>query len=301
MPRLKAAFSVCIAILLLVSTSAVSQALRKHRGLVITPLRSKISLEPGNTTAGKIKLTNDTTDAVRVQLSVENFHVVNEAYDYGFSNEESAQWVRFVDNVIALKPGESKEVSYSLAIPQSATPGGYNIALFATIQEKPSTTTLTEFRRVASLIYLNVEGSALSRANLLSMDIPWLVTDTEVPIQLRIANQGNTHIEADIMLTSQAVITKHSGPKSSLKAMMLPSSVRALDGAVSMGTWPGLYHVYATYALPQGGEQVIGRLVFYCPGWFIGILLFLVIFIWLAISEIKHYRHNQKHKRQSAS
>jgi hypothetical protein len=235
----------------------------KSQGLKINPLRSQIALDPGNTTVGILSLTNESDKVITVQLSSENFGVTNENYDYKFMREESASWVHFIDDKVELRPEEKKQISYSLAIPANATPGGYDIALLATIEQAQSTSVVTEYRRVASLIYLDINGETEKKGSLLAFDIPWFSASNSVPYQMRIANQGNSHLGFDVRLSAGSLIGS-SQVQEPAKALTLPRSVRTITGDLIL-PHPGIYKVKASYTPPQGRTTVKEGRVIYLP------------------------------------
>jgi hypothetical protein len=266
-------------------------ALRKNQGLIITPLRQKVALAPGSTSADVATITNDTPEKLTVNLSSENFSVINENYDYAFKTSDSATWVRFVDTQLELQPHEKKQVSYSLAIPSSATPGAYDIALLATIESTTNSTSITEQRRVASLIYLDVGGNIEKKGSLLAFDIPWLTTKNDLAYQMRVANQGNSHLEFDVKLFSK-LMAQDEHEQGTAKSFTLPRTIRSLTGTVRIGQVPGLYTVTATYSPPQhSAKQILTKRVLYVPWTFtasLGVLGLIIIFGLLERRQISH-------------
>lgn len=267
-------------LLILFSFGHHVSGLKKDQGLVVKPLRQKIIQDPGSTTGGVLTLTNDSNEPLTVELTSENFGVINESYDYSFKQDDSSKWIRFVDSLIQLEPREKRKVSYSLAIPATATPGGYDIALMSTIQSGSVDDTTTEYHRIASLLYLDVNGQAERKGSLLSFDIPWLTTNNDIGYTLKVANQGNTHLEFDVRVDSQ-LIFGGSHNQTAVKAFTLPRSVRGISDMTKISSMPGIYNISASYSPPQGQKQVITKRILYVPWVFtysmltlVGIILF---------------------------
>ncbi len=281
---------VLVLVILAVVIPGIANAQPAQRGIRITPLRTYLAQDPGNTSAASVTVTNDTDKPVRVKLSSENFTVTNEAYDYGFDVSESAGWIRFVDQQLVLEPGASQKVSYSLAVPTTASPGGHYIALFASTEEEASTTAVTEVKRVASLVYLEVSGHIIKKGQLLGIDIPWLTTNPQVPIVARVANQGNTHMQNRVGITATPMFggTKYI---TQLEGLTLPNTIRRISGEVIMGRMPGIYKVSATYAPPQGGNTVHTSTLIYMPPWFVlSVGLALLLFGYFLFGKLRHRR-----------
>jgi hypothetical protein len=273
----------CIAVATIALYPLGALALKKNQGLIVKPVRQNVIQDLGSTSAGVLTITNDSEDKLVVTLSSENFGVVNEKYDYEFKNDESAKWVRFVDTQVELLPREKKQVSYSLAIPASATPGAYDIALITTIEANLNSGSITEYRRVASLMYLDVNGKVERNGSLLGFDIPWLSANRDVDYQLRIANRGNSHLEFDVRIDTQ-LLGGSSHNQTSTKTLTLPRTVRSMADTTRLGAVPGVYSVVASYSPPQGPKQTITKKVIYIP-WSLTLSILAVV-IALALARL---------------
>lgn len=252
---------------------------KKEIGLRISPLRSYPSQYPGSTSTGSIKLANITGSSQHISLSAERFLVVNEDYDYRFDQDSSASWIRIVDKEIKLIDGETKEIAYSLAVPANASPGGYYLALIASSKETTSSTELTVIKRVAAMIYLEVGGKLVKKAELITFDAPWLSTKNNIPLEFRLSNSGNTHMRARVAISYKMLPFGKPVAVSSAEALILPSSIRKIDNALKLPRLPGLYRVSSTFAPPQGGIINKNRYVLFVPFWLVIILIIVAILV----------------------
>lgn len=290
---------VLLALVIVCSGSHAFADVKKEQGIKVAPLRTLVAHNPGNTSSTKIKITNETNHPAIVELTAENFNVTNEQYDYSFNLGESATWVRFVDQEITLKSGETKEVGYSLALPANATPGGYYIALVATNKEPESTVNINEVERVASLIYLEVVGDIVREGQMLSVDMPWFTSTGHVETSVRIANQGNIHQDSRVGVEYYPWPLKNSSHIQQLRALTLPNTTRQLSGTLSLGNIPGIYKLTFTYSPPQGSTQVQKLTIIYCPPW---ALLLLITLLGISIYKIYKLSNKLLHKiKQRAS
>ncbi len=280
---MKKLFAAALVWLLVMSISSLSAAPKPPTGLQIFPLRSRPTLSPGDTSTGKVTVKNDTDQLMSVDISVERFKVTDEDYNYSFSEDRNTEWVRIADKSLNLQKRESKEVAYSLAIPADASPGGYYFSIMASSQNQPSSTNFKEIRRVASLIYLEVSGDLTRQVNLLGFDSPWFVTQREVSIDTRLANQGNSHHSARTKQYFESIF----GQQSSIlqkDGLILPGTIRKLSSSLKAPWLPGIYQLAVEFSPPQGGQvQVKRQTILYLPvwSWFVclGLLVGLVILI----------------------
>ncbi|MCA9337523.1 hypothetical protein KC951_02330 [Candidatus Saccharibacteria bacterium] len=285
-------------IIVVMSSSLVYAVAPKEQGVKVAPLRTLVAHEPGNTSSAKLKLTNETDKRLTIELTAENFNVIGEQYDYSFSVNDSAQWVRFVDPKIILEPGEKKEVSYSLAVPPDATPGGYYIALIATNLEPENTNDINEVTRVASLVYLEVVGDIARKGQLLTIDMPWFTSTNIIDTSVRVANQGNIHLDTRIGVEYYPWPLSNKSQSQQLRALTLPHTTRQITGQLDLGTMPGVYRVTYSYAPPQGGLEQQTHTVVYCPPWAMLLVITLLGIIVYTVYRLAHkLLRNTKNKR----
>lgn len=268
---------------------------KKNIGLRIAPLRSYPVQKPGETTAGSIKLSNLTGSSQNVSLSSEQFKTIGENYDYKFEPNSNVDWVRVVDKDILLAGGENRSIAYSLAVPAGASPGGYYLAIVATTKDEESSTDITVIKRVASIIYLEVSGDITRKTNLLAFELPWLSTKRSIDIDVRIANEGNSHDRSRVAVTYRRwPFGKESSP-TLIERLTLPSTVRKINGTVELPGLPGIYKINVTFAPPQGGTTNKVRYVLVLPFWCV------ILLVMLAISAILLWRKLPKNKKRYKS
>ena len=279
-----------LALALLLPLRAVAAA--NPVGLEVYPLRSRPSQNPGDTSSGQITIANHTKGKLSVTMSVERFNVTNEDYDYRFSKGSNTDWVRLADNSVVLEPSASKNIAYSLAVPDNASPGGYYFAIFASSASGVSGTNFNEIKRVASLVYLQVNGNLNRKLNLLGVDVPWLVIHPALPVDSRLANQGNIHLEASLRMTTQPLFGRVSAPVV-MQGLILPSTIRKIHSVLPLPKWPGLYHLRVQYSPPQGGTQVIQHTLIYLPlwAWFV-----LIVLLWVLLRAIYNWRTRKTYR-----
>ncbi|MEO5628097.1 MAG: hypothetical protein ABIQ89_04405 [Candidatus Saccharimonadales bacterium] len=251
----------------------------KAEGIQVKPLRSYPTLDRGSTGKGTLTLTNKTPTLQNISMSVETFGVSGgeNNYDYSFGTSEEVNWVVFNEPKIALQPGQSHDVTYSVAVPGDASAGGHYFSLLTTIDPPKGSGGVTEIRRVASLLYLEVSGSITKKSSLVDFSLPFFTTKPVVPTEVHISNNGTSHTRARVGVTGQLLRAKiFRQPKQEYTLMegtVMPATVRKLTGEVHLSNGPGIYKIGATYAPHQGGTQVVNRTVIYAPVWFLALIL----------------------------
>jgi hypothetical protein len=260
------------------------------KGLRLSPLRQEASIAPGTSTNGSLKLTNQTSKPMTIHMSAEMFHVVNEQYDYAFTaDSDIAKWVTYKQDTIILDPGKSQTVPYVVGVPLTAEPGGRYISLFATTDAQSDTGDVKSQQRLASLVYLTVTGDISRVGSLVSLHQPWLTTGSDKWI-IELRDSGTTHYRSRYGVEIQTLWGGHIGSYTA-DALVLPASVRALDGVLPAPQLPGLYK--AVYAIGLGDTPAVHttKLFLYIPLWSV---LALMVFIGMVAATILYVRSLRK-------
>jgi len=262
-----------LALGLSVLAPAGALALGKDAGLTISPLRAYPSQDPGVTTASNITLSNLTKSPMGVSIGAELFKTIDESYDYAFAPTADKSWIRFDDSNISLQAGQTQKENYAVAVPASAKAGGYYFAIVATVKAQTSSVNFTILKQVTSLIYLQVHGNISHQMSLLGTNTPWLTTTPSVDISARVANGGTSHDEAALDIPVRYWPWGGGGNGQVLQGLILPSTIRRLDGNLKLGGVPGIYQVTVKFSPPQGGSTTKTHYVLYFPVWFAALLV----------------------------
>lgn len=270
-------------------------------GVQVKPLRTYPVLDRGTTGTGSLTLTNTSTAVQSVSMSTEIFKVNGQDYDYNFTDGSEADWVIFAETTATLEPGQSKVMKYSLAIPADAVPGGHYFALLTAIKPPSEQTGVTEIKRVASLVYLEVSGPITKGGDVTGFSVPWLVLKPETSTELYLSNSGTSHSRAKVLIEGRSwlsqILRQPVKQYGVVEGTIMPSTVRRLTHSLQLPTTPGIYSVSATYSRPQGGQTTLKRTIIYAPIWFlalIGIALILLIML-----GIRYVRSGKKYKARN--
>jgi hypothetical protein len=165
-------------------------------GLGLSPLRSELNIAPGTSLDSKLTVTDATTTPMTVNFNAEEFSVINQQYDYAFTQESQvAKWVTFTPNTVMLAVGEAKTVSFRVSAPLSAEPGGRYISLFASTDTGTQDGGVSSRQRIASLLYITVIGDVTRAGHLVSLSSPRAINgDSKWSMALQ--NTGTTHFRS---------------------------------------------------------------------------------------------------------
>lgn len=252
-------------------------ATTQDRDLTLSPLRTELAVAPGTAIDGVLKVSNRTPKSMNVTLSAEVFRVTNEQYDYAFSEDsDAAKWIRFDQDTIELSSGEEKTVEYQLAAPLKAEPGGRYISLFASANTESDSATVPSRQRVASLLYITVQGEVTRTGQFLGLDMPWLTTKDSV-WSTRIRNGGTTHFRSRYSIVMKTIGGEIVSEQRE-DALILPGTVRLVSDTLRMPRWPGLYQLDYKIGLGDSPSHRESRWIFFSPPLFTVSVLALLLF-----------------------
>ncbi len=205
-------FHILIVLFLLASNASFAFAVEEGNvGLSINPLLKKINAAPGDSWAGSVEIFNSNPRDLEFVLSVQDFRGGEEGRVEFIDRREIeksidkgkefllSHWIEIDREPIMIPARRSAIVPFTIRIPDSAGPGGKYAAILATIRSPEVIlpgTNLVVSPSVGSLILLNVRGDVTESAFIREFSTTKnLYTRPEVPLTVRIQNDGNTHVQ----------------------------------------------------------------------------------------------------------
>lgn len=232
--------------------------------LKISPTRTDVSADPGETKVVKITVTNPSANDVKVKL-IEN--------DFKAGDEEGSPAIILDENKFApshslkkfLKPldsidlagKQSKTVELIIEVPKDAEAGGYFGALRFAPTSPDGGGQVNMSPSVASLVLLTVRGDTPEKLDLTNFEVQqnkktgsWFTNSDNISLFLRFKNEGN------VQLSPVGKISVKKGDKliydtdfnsSSQKDMILPDSGRRWQVPLKNINGFGKYTVIGTF------------------------------------------------------
>ncbi|HET6746610.1 MAG TPA: hypothetical protein VFH06_00710 [Candidatus Saccharimonadales bacterium] len=253
-------------------------ALSADRGLLITPPRQFLTIDPGKTTKSSITIANLTEKPMDVSLSVEHFSVADYTYSYMFDLPKE-DWVHFEQTEVTLKKSESRTISYTVVAPADAAPGGHYFTLFAS-------TSLVEGEKVraATVLYITASGELSKESSIVQSSIPWISFGGDIPFSLDAKNTGNTHFVAYTSGVMKGILPFPGSPPNEVAHVLLPNTTRTVEETMPAPLLPGVYQAAIGYRDEDGHDTRRVQYSLYVPPWSIALV---VGSIWLGILLFK--------------
>jgi len=266
-----------------------------ERRLQVSPLRNEISVEAGAAYKGSISLKNTGKATLKVTLSAEAFGVINQNYDYEFNPKAPvSEWVHFTQSDVIIDEGETYVANYLISVPIGAEPGGKYISLFASTLPSANDG-ITSVDRIGSLIYLTVPGNITSPGELISLKSP-LTTTSDFNWSATIRNGGTAHFRSNYSVTTQTLWNTNIA-KTEGSGLILPASVRLIQGSGAQPEWLGIYKVHYQFGLGDTPTADQTKLLFYLPPLqtiaAVGLLIAFISFLTSSLRRHKKRKHLQ--------
>jgi hypothetical protein len=253
-------------------------------GIKITPTRYEVTISPGTTKASSFRVTNTHKEAMKVELSSEEFTVVNQDYHYSFDQLTSeASWVRFSENSLTLQPQESRSIAFDIMVPLSAEPGGRYLSIFANTNTAQQEGAITSRQRVALLLYITVDGEVTRSGAVHSLSHPWFLS-TNSSWSVTVQNQGTAHFRSRYSVIATTLLGSVSVASINGDALILPGTLRRVTDALPVPQLPGIYSVRYEIGLGDQPAYTLTRLLVYVPLWLqilLGIIALLGAGLWM--------------------
>ncbi len=259
-------------------------------GLSITPLRQYLKANAGVTTQSSLTVSNLTSQALNVHLSVQQFSLTDYTYNYQFTQPKN-NWLHIETPDIALQPQHAQTVTYKLDVPAKTTPGGYYYTLLASANL--ASQGIDSTIQAADLLYLTVNGALTHTSELHASSISRFSFGTPFTYHLNILDTGNIYFFA----YTTGTLHGWSAPPATTSAahMLVPGTIRSLSGNITAPILPGVYTAAYGYRTDNGQTVIQRSWVVFIPPWSLAFLLALLLIIGSQL------RRRQVHKPRAKS
>ena len=115
-------------------------ALSAEVSIGVSPIRVEHVTKQGERGTDMISVTNDGSAPVRLKVSIEDWHLTREGTPVFMKAEKSpyscSEWIRINPVDFRVAPGQTREVRYTVTVPEGVEDGGYRTAIvFETVPD----------------------------------------------------------------------------------------------------------------------------------------------------------------------
>jgi hypothetical protein len=310
-----AALVLTIALSSLAPAMAVTTSNVGGNGLKISPVRTDITVNPGQSTVVNVTVQNVTLTPATLQVLINDFvadkdesgqpAIILDATKFAPTHSLKRYITPMPD--ITLQPNEQKTLKVTINIPKDAAGGGY----FGAVRLAPSSATndknVTLSASVGSLILVRVPGDIKDDLRLTSLDarkgdnVRVLFTSGKgIKAAVRFENKGNVQEQpfGKVMLKKgskvlQTIEINNTEPRGNV----LPDSIRKFEVPLNKVGSFGKYTVQGNFGYSTTGQLISGQTSFYVVPVAIivltGVLLAVILFLIFGLPKlIRRYNRN---------
>lgn len=230
-------------------------------GITIIPPKFELFANPGDIVTETIRVKNESPDPMVFGILVEDFSSAGEEGSVVLEEGESdssyslKSWIEPSANNLTLQPNEEQVFPFTITIPRDAEPGGHYASILFQIGEGQAEAGVTSVQhRVGSLVLLRISGNVVEDANIETFDAPVYSTSAPVVFNLRVKNDGTTHIRP----SGTIIITNLFGQKVDEiplnSANVFPGAIRKMETEWNPGSVLG--HYTATLVASYGQQSL---------------------------------------------
>lgn len=278
----------------------------ENNTFTVLPMSQRFNLVPGKTTEGSIKIVNpaDATEDFSYKTSIMPYGVVGSDYTADLATDTAytaiTEWITISEPTGKIAPNETKEVKFTITVPEDAPVGGQYAAIAVSSDSESSGgsgVTVQNVFELASIIYAQVEGEAEHKGEVLENNIPGFVVTPSVTVSALITNRGNVHENATFVITvsnffTGEVILPTEENEGEYSEIIMPDTERYIEREIDNLPALGVIKVSQTIYY-RGNKSVEEKEIVICPIWFMALVILTIVTLVITIVQIikKHCKN----------
>lgn len=295
--------------------------------LSMSPMKQAISLMPGDTYTGRVKIYQQGEGGeLHYKASIVPLSVNDENNEYyGIFDKETSytdivNWVvltngqetvEYDDAIDSYVPfGEEVELTYTIKVPEDARGGGHYFAVKAETvpsDDSEGNVAIKDSISIASVVYAEVAGDINIKGTIKDNNIPGFLLNPPITASFMAKNEGNTHSEVTYFMqvfplfSGEEVYTTEENPSSEY---VLPGTARYIEQKWDETPAVGIFKVRQVvyYDSTDNEPSITEKMVIICPIWLLLVIFFVIfalIFYFVAKSRARKKAKTSK-KPESA-
>ncbi|MFI5240420.1 MAG: hypothetical protein ACHQUB_01805 [Candidatus Saccharimonadia bacterium] len=289
--RVRPLFILCASFIVAIGFLAKSANAATSLGFAVSPPAFDLAANPGQTVASSVKLINLTDQPLSLTVDRNNFVARGEEGQIDLTTQDNlyslAPWFIVTTGDIVVPAKGTTDVSFSIAVPLNAEPGGrYGSLVFHTnpgvLPSGQSGAAVKQ--QLATLIFLRINGPAYEKLSVASFSSDKTFYQYgPIVFSTRIADLGNVHEKPTGIITVKNMIGGTAATISIVPENVIPTAIRKIDTPWSKHLLFGRYT--ATIVLKNGATQTLTASTSFTviPYKLLGIILVVLIALYIII------------------
>ncbi|MBR3329175.1 hypothetical protein IKG29_01425 [Candidatus Saccharibacteria bacterium] len=278
-----------------------------NNSFTVLPMSQQISLTPGETYTGKITVVNpaDAEGNFKYKISIFPYAVVGENYEADLATENNrsmiTKWIKITEPVGEIAPNESKEIEFTVSVPDNAPAGGQYAAITVASNDEAENVegvAVQNVFEIASIVYATVAGETKHSGSIIENNVPGFSAVTPVTLSALIENNGNIHENSTFVIKvsnffTGEVILPTEDDEGIYNEVIMPESTRRIERNVS--NLPAIGVIKISQTIYYNNEfSTVEKDVIICPIWFMAlVLLTLASIVTTIVMMIKKHKKNK--------
>lgn len=260
--------------------------------LQVSPVKQKLSLDPGSSYVSSFKVQNVGTEAFNYSTEAVPYSTTDVNYSPNYSSistySQISQWITFDEKLKTghLEPGQTVDVPFTIDVPKDVPSGGQYAAIMAQTEDgNADDANIRVVNRVGMILYANIPGNTRAEGSVIENKVPGFLFNPPITVTALVENTGNIETTAEYifkiwpLFSNETVYNNEENPGT---LDIMPETRRfstiSWDGAPKLG----IFTVEQTIRY-LGQENTVKKLVIICPVWLLFIIIALIFFMifWL--------------------
>lgn len=228
----------------------------------VEPAKVRLSVAPGTSKAGTIKVYNLSSDAKNIKAYFEDWvylPVCDGTKDFrpaGTTKLSASDWITFSPSEFSVSPYGKQTVNYTVKVPQDASGGHYAVLFFESFLQEPGKdeegVNVDVAVRIASLFYVEPEGTVSRKLDINNLKVS--NDKNRFQINARLTNNGNVDIntKATFFVIDNKGMVFARGEFN--EVYTLPGDAALMTGEYPKAIPPGKYDVVLTIDISKALE-----------------------------------------------
>jgi hypothetical protein len=283
-----------IALLLCVGVAFAQPASALEESITLSPPDKHYDIKAGESKSDELTVINYGDVAYDFVVYTAPYSVKDDRYTPDFTsptdNGDAYKWVRFNQTKWRAEPKQIVKVPFTLTASPGAAAGGHYGVIFVETQPIVSDQTgVARKKRLAMVLYANVDGPTTTAGAVKSISSAWFQTTPPLRADVTVENTGKTDFNAKSKFIVKDLFNtvKYSNEKENV---VLPATTRIIDHVWERPAWVGVYKLH-TEVTVLGKTTVKDSFVIMAPKWLLFVLaLAALVLVARALSAKKTNR-----------
>ncbi|CAN5146889.1 hypothetical protein BH09PAT1_BH09PAT1_8780 [soil metagenome] len=259
--------------------------------LEVSPPSQELSIDPGDTTRVKAKITNQSNKSVTMSVHIEDFSASGDEGQVALSQGGQysvTSWAKVTPSSFTLGPNEEQEVTATISVPKSAAGGRYGSFVFAVKAPEATGNAATVSQQIASLFLLRINGAVNERLAITEMSSPTFQEFGPVKMNIKFENTGNVHVKTYGLINVRDVFGNKVADIVVPGTNVFPDAARIVQSSLNKMFLIGPYTATALMYYGSQNDVLTAQTTFYVfPVRIVVVILVVIIIIFLLRKRLR--------------